>query len=247
MPRPRWGDELPTDPAIPSAIARAAIMSGRKVVACPFASLGVDTATRPTREQYAALAALGVRWVARYLGDLTSAEIGDAHAAGLGVVAVQHAHAPGWQPLVTLGDADGRRAVNDARAAGIPPMTLWCDLEGLAPTADVQAVQVYAVAWCNAVRASGFEAGVYLGEGVPGTAQSYYALPFVAYWKSQSMVATPARRGWQLIQLYNWPRGECRVGDVFPGAPASVAALLVDFDVAGSDYLGGFPTMLVAG
>lgn len=221
-------------------------MASRRVVPVPFAGLGIDTTARLTRDQYAAIRALGIVFAGRYLGDLTSEEIDDAHAAGVGILPVQHAHAAGWQPTGALGREDGTRAVQDARGAGIPCMPLWNDLEGCHPASNEDEIATYAAGWASALRVAGYEPRVYVGAGVPGDGLTLYALPYVGYWKSQSIVPTPARRGYQLVQLFRYPQGQCQLGDAFPDAPPAVKHLLVDVDVATTDYLGGRPAMLVA-
>jgi hypothetical protein len=55
-----------------------------------------------------------------------------------------------------------------------------------------------------------------------------------------------ARRGYQMRQLFHYPTGECRVADVFAGAPLEVANTLIDVDVAYSDYKGGRVTAVAA-
>ncbi len=219
----------------------------RALVDCPY-GLGFDTDTRLAFEQYRELRALGLRFAGRYLGDLTSEEVDDANGADLGIIPIQHAHVAGWQvgEGAHTGAADGRAAVADANHAALPPMPLWCDLEEVHPSTTIEQVHQYAAEWCAQVKASGFEGRVYWGAGMPGDPHDVYMLQFDGYWKSFSNVAAPWRRGWQMVQLYCYPRGECLVRDVFPLASSLVANVAIDLDAACADYLGGRPRMVVA-
>jgi len=220
----------------------------RIVVDAPHGALGFDCDTRLSREQYSAARALGFRFVARYLGDLTSDEVDDCIGSGLLLLPVQHAHAPGW--IVGegghTGAEDGRRAVADANAAALPQMPLWFDLEQPHTATTPAQVHQYAAEACAAVGRPGFEGRVYWGAGMPGNEHDVYMLQFTGYWKSFSNVVTPWKRGFQLIQLFRYPRGECYVREVFPLAPASIADVLIDVDVACSDYEGSSAKMLAA-
>ena len=219
---------------------------GRVTVTIPHAALGFDSDQRWTRAQYAAMRLLGFRFAIRYLGDLTSDEVDDAHAADIGIVPVAHAHLPGWMPSAQLGADDGRRVVHDLTIAGLPPCEVWADLEGVALTATRELVQAYSVAWCAPVHATSNDASVYVGAQVPADPHSLYALPFTGYWQSESDVPTPWRRGYKLIQLFAAPKGECLVRDVYPDAPPIVAHMAIDADVTRSDYLGGRCRMVVS-
>jgi len=236
-------EDRPTSPELPQARRRARAVSRRLAVPCPAGALGFDTDERPTAAQYQLLRALGFRFACRYLGDLTSAEVDDALDAGVGIIPVQHAHLPGWSPDTLKGADDGARAVHHAAVAGLPACTLWADIEGCAGSAADLAG--YVRAWCASPVKAGFEAGGYIGSGTPGDSETLWRLDFTGYWKSQSDVPTPARRGWRLIQLFAPPYGSCTVGDVFPGCSPAVRELTIDVDVAQSDYLGALPKMIV--
>jgi Domain of unknown function (DUF1906) len=216
----------------------------RTVVDCPFAAIGFDCDTRLTAAQYLEMRALGFRFAIRYLGDLASAEVDDALNAGLLVGAVQHAHAADWVvgSLGHTGAEDGARAARDALYAELPTsLPLYCDLEEPSPTTSVASVHAYSAGWCAAVVAAGFEARVYWGAGMPGSPVELYQLAFTGYWRSFSNVITPWGRGYQMMQLFQYPRGELLVRDAFPSCSPLVAGVAIDVDVAGSDYKGGRP------
>ena len=219
-----------------------------KVVDVGPGALGFDTIDTLDAAQYTAMRALGFTFRWGYLGDLHPAEITRAHAAGLGVMVVQHARATGWVVTGAKGAEDGARAIRDAQVTGLPqPLPLWCDLESPASGTTAFDISMYSAAWCHAVQGDGRPAELYVGYALPSNAQELWELPFTGYGKSYSDVPTPAHRGFKLIQLFgSYPKGECFVREAFPNAPASVASLLIDIDVTQLDYLGARPKMLVA-
>lgn len=222
----------------------------RAIVDCPFGSVGFDCDVRLSLEQYRELRTFGLRFAIRYLGDLTTEEVDDANAADVGIVPIQHAHAPGWlvgSPGHT-GAEDGRRAINDANAAALPPVPIWCDFEEPSVSTTIAEAHQYAAEWCAVVSGGKHpDPGVYWGSGNPGSSEDVYRLAFVRYFKSFSDVVTPHRRGYQLIQLYHFPQGELLVREAFPQASPLVANVAIDLDVACSDYLGSRPKMVAAG
>jgi glycoside hydrolase-like protein len=220
---------------------------GRQVVDVPHGAIGFDTDTRWTGAQYAEARSLGFRFAFRYLGDLSSEEVDEALGADMMISAIQHAHPPGWECSVQLGADDGARAVRDARSALLPPgLPLWADLEEVATGTGPSLVAGYSQAWCAHVVGAGFPAGVYWGAGMPGDSQQLYQLPFTSYFKSFSNVVTPWRRGYQLYQLFHFPRGECIVADVYPDASSLTRNLAIDVIAACSDYVGSRARMLKA-
>jgi hypothetical protein len=220
-------------------------MITRTTVFASHGALGLDTDTRLSLEQYTELCALGFQFVTRYLGDLTTEEVDDILTSGLLLNAVQHAHTPGTG-LAGRGADDGRRAVSDAAKAGLPPTELWADIEEPSPSTTVSVLTQYSAEWCAAVVVAAHTAGVYWGASNPGSAQDVYHLAFTGYWKSFSNVVTPFRRGYKMVQLYHYPKGECVVRDVFQNGSPLVANVAIDVDVAQSDYLGGRPRMVAA-
>lgn len=219
-----------------------------KVVDVLPGSIGFDTIEALTADQYTAMRALGFKFRWGYLGDLHVDEIAKATAAGVGVMVIQHARALNWNPDSTKGAEDGARAVRDAQSAQLPAaLPLWADIEGCADNATFADVDAYSKTWCAAVAGSGHPAEVYCGWKLPADAEQLWSLPFTGYAKSFSSLITPAKRGYKLLQLFStFPKGECFVRDFDPAAPASVASINIDIDVAQCDYLGARPKMLVA-
>jgi hypothetical protein len=170
---------------------------------------GFDADTPLTELACAALVAAGMTFAIRYVGfsgqqatttDLTAVEVQTILSAGLALMIVQHVRYAGWNPSATLGAADGGAAVQHARATGVATGTcLWCDLEGISGSADDTIA--HANAWTSAVRAAGYDPGVYVGAGVPLMgAQWFQALTVQRYWKSLSQVPEVATRGYQMVQ-----------------------------------------------
>jgi hypothetical protein len=220
----------------------------RIVVDVPHGSLGFDCDQRLSLEQYQGMRALGFRFVMRYLGDLTSDEVDDALGADMMIGAIQHAHLSGWTVDAHPGAEDGRRAVRDANMAALPLMPLWADLEEPSPSTTTAQIAQWSAEWCAAVVHPGHEAEVYWGAGMPGDAKQVYQLAFTGYWSSFSNVVVPWRCGFKMRQLYHFPKGECLVRDVFPqGAPAIVADVPIDVNVAFNDYLGRKVRLCAAG
>jgi hypothetical protein len=179
------------------------------VTEAPDGALGFDADTPLTPTACAGLLAAGMSFGIRYVGfadqrstsdDLTFAEVQDILAAGLALMVVQHVRYPGWSPSAALGAADGDAAVKHAIAVGVGPGTcLWCDLEGIrGSAADTIA---HANAWTAAVRAGGYDPGVYVGAGVPLTGKQLFEdLTVRRYWKSLSQVPEVETRGYQMVQ-----------------------------------------------
>jgi hypothetical protein len=221
-----------------------------RIISLHHGSLGFDSWAALTTVEYAAMKSLGFRFACRYLDDLSVAEIAAAHDASIALVPVQASRKPGWKPTSTTGSEDGARARRQAIALGLPVgLNLFCDLETPDPTTTTAAdVEAHARAWCAEVVAGGYIDKVYVGSGLPPKLDelALYKLPFKGYWSSFSKVSDVASRGYQMRQLYFYPSGECKVSDVFPEAPASVAAFRIDVDVAFSDYKGGFVNAIAA-
>lgn len=208
-----------------------------RVVEIPYGANLIDTTAILTDADCRNLKAAGIDGVIRYLPELTLEEIGRAFAAGLGVCLVAHVRVPGWTPTKEMGGADGLRIAQRARDLGIPAgATLWCDLEGMAGSKD--ATVDYANAWWTSVHAFHFEAGGYIGAGIPLDERELYTrLLFSQYWRSNSDVPHVRTRGYRLIQLTasqeDLKRGYSMVGGV-----------MADRDVAQYDHKGGCPTWI---
>ncbi len=198
-------------------------------------SEGFDADTALTATSCAGLVAAGMTFAIRYVGfsqqhsttgDLTAAEVQTILSSGLALMVVQHVRFPGWKPSAAVGTADGQTAVEHALAAGVGTGTcLWCDLEGIAGSAEDTIA--HANAWATAVRAAAYDPGVYVGAGVPLTgAQLFEALTVQRYWKSLSQVPNVATRGYQMVQRAGGPL---------------VAGVSIDRNRIQTDAKGGLP------
>jgi hypothetical protein len=174
----------------------------------------------------------GYKFCVRYLSlgqessaDLSEQEATDILNSGLALMPVQHVRQPGWSPDQSLGQQDGQNATSNAQTVGLPAgMNVWCDLEGVNPSAQPQDVIDYCEAWFQEVNAAGYLPGLYVGAGALLTGQQLYSLSFQHYWRSQSNVPDIPTRGYQILQL-------------FPSI--SINGIWVDLDVAQNDSLGG--------
>ena len=160
------------------------------LLARPALPTVIDTSTKLTAYEAAALYQAGVRSVWRYVffgppraGDLDAAELQLLLAAGLTVMVVQHVRNPGWTATADQGDADGQVAVANAMKAGYQSaggaLSLAVDLEGCkSPHADQ-----YAMAWCAQARAGGYLPVCYIGFASGMTSADLDRLgPDVALW-----------------------------------------------------------------
>lgn len=205
----------------------------------PYGLLGVDTASVVSSDRAKELYAAGYRYCARYvelgapnpnprnLPPLTQSEASALRAAGLAIVLVQY---HGSTMTSAQGTADGQAAANNALALGAPRgMNLFCDIEAVS-SSGADAVIAYCNAWYNAVSASGFVPGLYVGAD-SGLSQSQIdALPFRYYWRSASLVPNVSR-GYQLLQLY-------------PGNVLFNGQLRIDIDVTQNGYYESTPSIL---
>ncbi len=185
---------------------------------------GFDTDSVVTRSEAQEFASQGYRFCLRYLslgqntarGDLTAGEAQNILNAGLALMPVQHVRSPGWIPTGTLGSTDGTNAAVHAQALGVPPgTTIWMDLEGVAPRAEVQAVIDYCTNWYAAMKVYQYLPGIYVGANCGLNTQELDALPFDCYWKSFSNVPPIAKHAYQMVQSR---------------APSTVNGLTVDLD-----------------
>ena len=202
--------------------------------------LGFDTTTKINAAAAARLAQSGLQFAIRYVGlgppspsTLDALELDLLTSSGLAVMAVQYARTENWS--AETGRADGEAAARNALAAGLPPdTTLWCDMEGAIPGAEIAIA--YGNAWYDAATCGGMvNPGVYVGDGVApplSEAELFHSLPFQRYWRSFSAVSNVQARGYQMLQLY-------------PGDQL-IAGVQVDLDVVQTDYLGSRPVWAIA-
>lgn len=134
--------------------------------------------------------------------DLNAQEATDILNSGLALMPVQHTRRQGWLPTQSLGQEYGEDAATNAQNVGFPiGVNIWCDLEGVSGQATQQDVIDYCEAWYEAVNASGYVPGLYVGAGALLTSLQLSNLSFLHYWRSQSRVPEAPARDYQLIQL----------------------------------------------
>src|SRR2546423_10730596 len=215
------------------------------VFSAPDGVRGVDTA-----ENISAVAALAfrergyrfaVRYVRRDKPHASALKVAEAKAllnAGIGIMIVQYVESESaWTPSAAKGTKNGAVAASECELLGVPwGVTVWCDLEGVAPGTSSQRVIDYCNTWHAAVSRAGYVPGVYVGyrAGLTPT-QLYRALRFTHYWGAYNLNVDryPATRGLQMKQLR-------------PGNADRVAGTAIDFQVdkISADKLGGRPTPL---
>lgn len=206
-------------------------------------SVGFDCDVALTQAGVGAIKlALGATFALRYVSrsipepgsDLTADELGALTSAGLGVIAIQHAHLAGWTPSGALGVEDGAAMVANLRAIGYPPASAVVDFEGCGAATTAQQAVEYLNNWYEVVAAGGFAPGpLYVGaQSVLSAAQLYRDLIFDRYYKSASDVPSPIKRGFCMLQT--------TLNDL-------VAEIPVDLDSIVEDNLGGLPKWAVPG
>ncbi len=208
--------------------------------AAPPRTKGIDTDTRLTASTAAAFAAEGFQFVVRYLTrnaseadkDLSTAEATAILQAGLALMAVQHVAPQGWVPSAALGAQYGGHAAANARAVGFPPqVSIWMDLEGIAPGTASGEVIAYCNAWYDAVAQAGYVPGLYVGaSAILNGDQLYSQLRFQRYWQSGSRVPDVAERGYCMVQTIS--------------SSYVLNGIAYDTDFILADHLGGTPFWL---
>jgi hypothetical protein len=191
----------------------------------------------------------GFRFVVRYVGrvqqkpnDLSVLETARLMRAGLSLMVVQHVKsAESWNPEGgELGTLYGRNAALLAEAAGYSyGATIWCDLEGVTTDTPTQTVVDYCNRWYDAVKAKGYEPGLYVGWHCGLSARDlYYKLRFARFWSAYNLnrAEYPAIRGVQMRQR------ECRPTDNSPVSPLSA----IDVNVISADMLRSSPVLMLA-
>src|SRR5207244_13224221 len=150
----------------------------------------------------------GIRYVRRdkrHASALSANEARHFLLAGIGLMLVQYVESEGaWTPSAAKGTKNGSVAAAEAEKLGVPwGVTVWCDLEGVAPGTPAQKVIDYCNQWHAAVSSAGYAAGVYVRSHaglIPK--QLYRALRFTHYWGAYNLNADqyPAVRGLQMKQ-----------------------------------------------
>ena len=215
------------------------------VFTAPDGVRGFDTAERVSASGAAAFRGRGYRFAVRYVrrdkphaSALSASEARSLLNVGIGLMLVQYVESEtSWNPSGSKGSTNGGVAASEAQKLGVPwGVTVWCDLEGVAPGTPAQRVIDYCNQWHIAVTSAGYVAGLYVGyrAGLTPT-QLYRALRFTHYWGAYNLNVDqyPATRGLQMNQLQR------TANDSVPGAT-------IDFQVdrVSADHLGGRPTLL---
>jgi hypothetical protein len=215
------------------------------VYTAPNGLKGFDANTVVSSKNADRFYAAGYRFAVRYVRrstthdyDLTAKEARDIISAGLGLMVVQHVAPEGWSPSSRTGKLYGTTAAHEAESIGIPPgVTVWCDLEGVAPSTRSADVIKYANNWHTAVAMAGYLPGLYVGWRAGLNARQLHDdLRFTHYWSGYNLNADryPAVRGVQLKQRVATP------SDLIAGFSTES----LDVDEIQTDRLGGRPTLL---
>lgn len=207
---------------------------------------GFDCDARVNERAAAKLVRAGFEFAMRYVRarrvnayDLQPNELATLLRAGLSVGIVQHVLPPGWHPSESLGRELGATAAEEAGNAGVlPGVTVWCDLEEVASSSSSEDVIAYVNAWTDAVRAGGFDPGLYVGYGAKLTPRElYFRLRVRRYWSAYNLsrLDEPAVRGVQMRQFE---------------IPDDERPRALGFDIDGNrirvDAFGDVPTFLLA-
>lgn len=213
---------------------------------CTDGMRGFDTSERVDRKDASAFFDHGYRFAVRYVrrekshpGDLKADEAEWLLGAGLGLMIVQYVEsALEWSPSAEKGAKNGSVAAEEVLKLAVPAgVTVWCDLEGVAPGTPHRMVIDYCNRWYKAVASAGYLPGLYVGWHCGLTPRELYReLRFVQYWSAYNLNADemPAVRGVQMRQ------GEPTLEDV----PAKVH-IGFDTNVVCADKLGGLPSALM--
>jgi len=214
------------------------------VFTAPRGVRGFDANVTITADIASAFSAHGYRFCVRYIRrqkqheqDLTADEANTILDAGLAFMAVQHVESEeSWLPTADKGALNGEAAADHATTVGIPSgVTVWCDLEGVAPGTSAQDVIDYCNQWHSVVAGAGFVPGLYVGfQCGLNPNQLYQSLRYTHYWASYNLNAdeAPAVRGVQMRQSARKPL------DQVPGFDFAFQT-----DRISGDKLGGVPTL----
>lgn len=215
------------------------------VYSVPDGVRGFDTAQTVTASAALAFRRAGFRFAVRYVrrdkphaSALKANEARSLLSVGIGLMIVQYVESEtAWTPSATKGTRNGGIAAIECELLGVPwGVTVWCDLEGVAPGTSSKRVIDYCNAWHAAVSGAGYVPGVYVGyrAGLTPT-QLYRALRFAHYWGAYNLNVDqyPGVRGIQMKQ------SKARASE----RPHGVS---IDFqaDRVRADALGGRPTLL---
>ncbi len=189
---------------------------------------GIDCVQTVRVQDARALKAEGIDFCVRYLGGVSRTELDAILAAGLAFMCVTYANR-----------FDGAQAVAQLASLGLPKgTTVWLDVEGesVYKTPPLELIAKIN-AWAAAVKAAGFEPGIYVGSPQPLTSEELFKLGVVRYWNALSReqdrngkLAEPSC-GWCMWQMH----------------PSVMwAGVWVDVNIIGQDFHSRLPTWVVA-
>ena len=215
------------------------------VFSAPDGVRGFDTTETVTPSTADGFRRAGYRFCVRYVrrdkphaSALKASEARSLLSVGIGLMIVQYVESEtAWNPTAAKGTKNGGVAASECELLGVPwGVTVWCDLEGVAPGTPSQRVIDYCNVWHSAVSSAGYVPGLYVGYRVGLTpTQLYRALKFTHYWGAYNLNTDqyPATRGIQMQQ------SKARASDRPSGTT-------IDFqtDRVSADALGGRPTVL---
>jgi len=182
------------------------------VFSAPDGVRGFDTAEKLSAFDAAAFRRRGYRFAVRYVRrdkpHASALSVAEARAllnVGIGLMIVQYVESDtSWNPTAAKGTNNGRIAAAEAEKLGVPwGVTVWCDLEGVAPGTPSQRVIDYCNRWHAAVTSEGYVAGLYVGYRAGLTPRALYkSLRFTHYWSAYNLNSDqfPAVRGVQMRQ-----------------------------------------------
>ena len=206
---------------------------------------GFDTAETVTSKAAVAFRRHGYRFCVRYVRRdrphataLSASEARNLLGVGIGLMLVQYVESDtAWNPSAAKGTRNGGVAAAEAEKLGVPwGVTVWCDLEGIAPGTPAQQVADYCNRWHAEVSSAGYVPGVYVGYRAGlSPSQLYRALRFTHYWGAFNLNSAryPSVRGLQMKQSVTG-RADAVVG----------AGIAFQVDRVRTDGLGGRPTLL---
>lgn len=201
-----------------------AFVGARGVDSLPFSQGG-------TLAQARALKASGIDFVVGYLGAMTPERLKSVLDAGLA-----------FMPVTFAGEYfDGAAdELTQLKALSLPTgCTVWLDLEGQ-KAFDTPALELIAKinAWADAVKAGGYQPGLYVGSPQPLTSEELWALHVTRYWNALSREAD--RNGKLAEPKCGWSMWQAN-----PSVMWRDTGVFVDVDFIGADFLGRLPTWVV--
>lgn len=200
---------------------------------------GCDTSAHLNATQAATIAAANLKFIVRtvpYSGGgsdqvIDATELAALTAAGLGVLLYQTSRTSGWS--ATTGQQDGAAAAHAALSLGYPSTcTLYCDLSLTTAAISIS----YVNEWCSGAVAAGMNPsalGLYCEPGVPLTSEQLYSLSVQRYWRTGGTAQNVDTRGYSMIQAW-------------PGNITLSPGIVIDYNMAQGDYLGGHPVACFA-